>query len=304
MPDAAWLACDTESMERVPLSPHLIDRAPDWLRTLPLRPDRWRNDQTRAFALVESGDMIAGGMMWTSRVHDGRYWFEIAVDPDRRGRGLGRTMFQHLATERAAALPFIARGFVDEDRVSFVRALGARTIQVVPPAEIHVSARTALRPDARARGADSVPWDDVARANADVYEWTHADWSPVAPGFADALNEGLADDLDREASSVAVVDGRIVANCMVYRDSRPPVVTAEAIAARYPEGEALVEGCVRRSLDHLAERGVRKVEFDGHVSDPHFLPVWTRLSPTGRWFHLLEVDPRAADSGGQRTRDS
>ena len=39
----------------------------------------------------------------------------------------------------------------------------------------------------------------------------------------------------------------------------------------------------------LAARGETDVVFDGHVSDPHFLPVWTRLGPTGRWFHLVEV---------------
>ena len=46
---------------------------------------------------------------------------------------------------------------------------------------------------------------------------------------------------------------------------------------------------VRRSLEVLADRGTDVAEFDGHVSDPHFLPVWTRLSPDGRWFHLVEV---------------
>ena len=46
---------------------------------------------------------------------------------------------------------------------------------------------------------------------------------------------------------------------------------------------------LRRSLEVLADRGTDVAEFDGHVSDPHFLPVWTRLSPDGRWFHLVEV---------------
>ena len=37
-------------------------------------------------------------------------------------------------------------------------------------------------------------------------------------------------------------------------------------------------------------RGVERAEFDEHVTDPHFLPVWTRLAPTGDWFHVVEVD--------------
>lgn len=58
---------------------------------------------------------------------------------------------------------------------------------------------------------------------------------------------------------------------------------------RPPDGEHLVEACVRRSLDVLAQRGIADVEFDGHVSDPHFLPVLARLQPTGRWFRLVEI---------------
>ena len=51
---------------------------------------------------------------------------------------------------------------------------------------------------------------------------------------------------------------------------------------------------MRRSLDVLAARGVERAGIGGHVTDPHFLPVWTRLAPTGGWFRLVEVD--AADS--------
>ena len=76
---------------------------------------------------------------------------------------------------------------------------------------------------------------------------------------------------------------------MVYRDSDRPIVTAETVSPHTPDRDRFVEGCVRRALDVLAARGVTDVEFDGHVSDPHFLPVWTRLHPTGRWFHLMEV---------------
>ena len=50
----------------------------------------------------------------------------------------------------------------------------------------------------------------------------------------------------------------------------------------------MLDGTVAR-VEVLADRGTDVAEFDGHVSDPHFLPVWTRLSPDGRWFHLVEV---------------
>lgn len=136
-----------------------------------------------------------------------------------------------------------------------------------------------------------MPWEDVLDANAAVYAWTHADWSPVARDFAAALSEVLEDDVDREASSAAIVDGEIVALALVYRDSIPPILTTETTMRHTSDGERLIEACVRRSLDVLADGGVDLVTFDGHVSDPHVLPVWVRLAPGGRWFRLVEIPP-------------
>ncbi len=279
-----------------PVTQDDVDRAPKWMRAVPLRADQWRDAHTRAIVETDGDDVVAVGMLWTSRVHGDRYWSEIAVDPARRRRGHGRAMLAHLSMLRAADIPFMARGYVDEERLSFCRSLGAHTIQIVPPAEVAVAQRVALAAHPAVHGAAERSWDELAAHNTEVYAWTHAAWSPVGPDFADALNEDFTDELDLEASSIAIVDGRIVANCLVYHDSSPPVVTAETSAADTPDGERLVEGCVRRSLDELAARGVAEAEFDGHVSDPHFLPVWTRLAPAGRWFHLVEV-PAAGGMG-------
>lgn len=281
-----------------PLTPADIDTAPDWMREIPLRPDGWRDGHTRSVIEADAAGIFAVGILWTSRVHTDRFWFEIAVDPARRRRGAGRRMFAQLTRLRADDLPFISRGYVDEERVAFIRALGGRVIQVVPPAQIATAQRTLLRAHSAVGGAAGVDDAALRAANAATYAWTHATWSPVAADFADALNEDLADELDLDASSVAVRDGAVVALCLVYRDTTPPVVTAETTARHTPDGEHLVEGCVRRSLDVLAARGVREVEFDGHVSDPHLLPVWTRLQPTGRWFHLFEVAPAGGRSAG------
>ena len=123
---------------------------------------------------------MAAGILWTSRVHGDRYWFEIAVAPDRRRRGLGREMFARLSALRGDDLAFMTRGYVDDDRMAFARALDARTIQVVPPADIAVASRTAPRHHPAVRSAADVEWPQIAEANAAVYAWTHAAWSPWA----------------------------------------------------------------------------------------------------------------------------
>ena len=263
-----------------------------WTSPIELRPDRWRDDHTRSAVAVDGRDVVAAGMIWTSRVHGDRYWVDIVVDPTRRREGIGTALFAHLSGLRKDDLAFMTRGYVDEERLAFADALGATTIQVVPPAVIDVAGRVALRPyDAVVPGRE-VPWSHLLEANAATYEWIHASWSPVAEGFAEALSEGLEDDLDLDATSVAVeASGRIRTVAMAYNDVVPPVITAETVARDEPEGERLVEACVRRALDVFAGRGVGEVEFDGHVSDPHFLPVWARLNPRGRWFRLVEIRP-------------
>lgn len=199
-------------------------------------------------------------------------------------------MLAHLATLRHAELPFMARGFVDSEELAFADGLGARTIQVVPPARIATRHRAKLRALDSIVAATEVPRADIEAANAETYEWIHAAWSPVGPGFANALNEDLWDELDPEATSVALdAQGRILGMAMGYQDSDPPVVTAETVQMGQVGGERLVEACIRRTLDVYAGRGVDEVEFDGHVTDPHLMPVWARLRPDGRWFRLVEV---------------
>ncbi|MDN6794348.1 MAG: hypothetical protein L0L69_04700 [Propionibacterium sp.] len=130
----------------------------------------------------------------------------------------------------------------------------------------------------------------VPAANAATYRWTHAAWAPTADGFEDVLAEVVRTEVDQGATSVALdPQRRPLALTVVSVDCDPPVITAETVAPDIPDGERLLGGCPRRSFDVLASRGLSSVELDGHVSDPHLLPVWVRLEPTGQWFHLVEI---------------
>ncbi|MFJ6678521.1 GNAT family N-acetyltransferase [Microbacterium sp. NPDC091382] len=276
-------------MEFRPLRERDLTSIPAWLAGHELRPDLWRGEHTRA-AVAETDEIVAVGIMWTSRVHGDRYWVDVVVHPGHRRRGIGTAMAHHLAALRAAPLALMTRGYVDDPGLAFADALGARTIQIVPPAKTTTAARTALRAGPATIAVGSVDRAVIEAANARIYEWTHASWSPVATGFADALNEDLWDEIDPEASSVVMDStGRVLALALVYLDGETPLLTAETTDAATPDGERLVEACILRSLDVLSDRGVVDVEFDGHVSDPHFLPVLARVKPTGRWFRLVEI---------------
>ncbi len=275
-----------------PLSADDLDSDAAWLREVELRPDRWRDDDTRAVGLEQQGALVAAGMLWTSRAHADRYWAEIVVHPQSRRQGLGRSVFAHLGALRRRDLPFMTRGYVDEERLAFAFALGARTIQVVPPASVSTARRSVLRQHPSVVPASRVAFPRVMAAHAAMYEWIHRSWSPVADRFAEVVNAGLDEDLDLEASALALdADGGVRALAAVYRDVDPPVVCAETTRPDDADGERLVEGCLRYALDVLSARGVVDVEFDGHVTDPHFLPNWAKLAPGGRWFLLVEVPP-------------
>ncbi len=272
-----------------PLTGDDLDAAPPWFAQIELRADRWRDADTRAAVAVLDGEVVAAGVLFTSRAHVDRYWVDIVVDPARRRRGLGRAMLAHLTALRGRGIPLMTRGYVDEERIAFAFAVGARTIQIVPPSTVSTAGRDALRPHPAVVPAAALPFAQVLSAHADMYEWIHRSWSPVSPGFAEVVNAGLDDELDRQASAVAVVDGRPVALAAVYRDVDPPIVCAETTRPDVADGERLVEGCLRHALDTMADRGAARVEFDGHVSDPHLMPNWAKLAPSGRWFLLVEV---------------
>ena len=271
-----------------------------WAPDEALRADLWRDAWTRAVVAVDTtrAAVVGFAMVWTSRVHDGHAHVRVLVRPDLRRRGIGTALVRAAAALLPRRIPLLARGYVGDAELAFAASFGSRTIQVVPPAEIRTDAREVLRPDASVVSgqavvaARSVGLAALGDAWALAYEWTHADWSPVAPGFADALTEDFADEVDLDATAVALdAAGSITAVSVVFTDVSPPILCAETTARDTPDGERLVEACVRASLDTLAARGVPHVEFDGHVSDPHFHPVWTHLAPTGRWFHLTEFTP-------------
>lgn len=106
-----------------------VAMAPDWLEGVDLRPDRWRDQWTRAVVGFDAGAnaLLAVGRIFTSRVHDDRYWTEIMVAPHLRRRGHGKRIAEHLATLRPDLRPMCDRGFVGSERVLFSLAASVRT---------------------------------------------------------------------------------------------------------------------------------------------------------------------------------
>lgn len=265
-----------------------IAAAPPWLEGVDLRPDRWRDDATRAAAGIEGGDLVAVGRIFTSAVHQSRYWVEVVVAPDRRRLGHGRRLVEHLAGLRTEPKPLCTRGYVSSEAVLFARSLGARPYQTCPPQRVATADTAGLSATGPVTltGRD-VSQEELERAWTDTYAWVHASWSPVAPGFEGPLLAEFGRDLDLAHTRV-VVDSTVRAAAFVFGDGDEPVVVAECRTADEPQGRDLLRACVRDSLAALAADGFATVTFDGHDSDPFFRPLLAELPTTGERFELLE----------------
>jgi len=275
-------------MECRPLTAADVAAAPAWLKQADLRPDRWRDESTRAAAGWEGDEVVAVGRVYTSRVHASRYWTEIVVAPQLRGCGHGRQMAAHLVGLRPEPKPLCTRGYVSSDEVSFARHLGARPYQTCPPQQVQTADAARLASEGwETESGSAVSWQELQRAWVDTYVWLHADWSPVAPGFEEPLLAGFRADVDLSHTRVTATP-TVRAAAYVFLDDAGPVVVAECRTRTEPDGLELLRGCVRASLLSLAGIGIATATFDGHNSDPHFRPLLDELPTTGEPFELLE----------------
>lgn len=276
-------------MDYRPLTRNVIAAAPDWLDRADLRPDRWRDETTRAVAGWEGTELVAVGRIFTSPVHTSRYWTEVVVAPHLRRRGYGRRLVAHLAGLRAEPKPLCTRGDVTSDSALFARRLGALPYQTCPPQQVATGAGAHLLTGGpTTRPASALDADELRRAWVQTYAWVHASWSPVAPGFEEPLLAGFIDDLDLTHTRV-VATPTIRAAAFVFADDTRPVVVAECRTPTEPSGLDLLRACVRDSLRSLAADGTTAVTFDGHDTDPHFRPLLDELPTTGEAFELLEL---------------
>lgn len=273
-----------------PLSAEDIRSAPAWVEQRSVREDQWNGPDSRALAAWQNGELAAIALMWLPELHDSHYEIRLILCPS--AMSAAKRLVEHLLALRSQPRPALTRGFITAEDTLVFDDLGGRTVQMVPPSQVSVQKREVLRPLPLVRSATSVSFDALSTAINSMYVWTHEDWAPVSSSHLDqpALSLGFPDEVDMEASSVAVGDeGEVNALALVFPDVDGPILIAETASKDAAGGERLVEGCLRRSLDVLAEQGIEIVEFDGHISDRHFFPNWMKVEPKGTWFRLVEL---------------
>lgn len=269
----------------------------DWFTSHELRVDRWRDEETRAVVATDaSGAVVGTGRFYMGRVHDSRLIADVEVAPEYRRQGLGTAIVRALGELRPDRRSFQAGCYAGSTTEEFLATLGATEYQRVPPEFVDTAAGTAalsvpgLPPTV---SGDDVPWRELEAGWVDMYDWIHEGWSPVAPDFATWILEGFREELDRRRTRVRLgPDGTVRAMALVWDHPGPePNVVPETRTRAEVDGERQLAACLRDAFAALCEDGVAHATIEGHVTDPHYARLHSRLPATGEPYLLLEFDP-------------
>jgi len=255
-------------------------------------------------AEAEDGRLAGFAYCFLSGLHRSRYWATIRVCEPYRRSGLGTDLIKELGKVRDEAKPFYVKLREDNPSLHWIRAIGATPFQVCPPMSLDLTdAATlewvaALPARAGVVAGTALSDDQLIHAFSQMYEWVHAEWSPVT-SRADVERvyaEEVRLDLNRELSHFAVDGDTVVAGVFIFRTPAGEALdaVAETITRDAPDGDAALAACVRATAVLAAERGWPALAFDGHRDDPHLYPLLTRAPKlVGDTLYYMEYEPPA-----------
>lgn len=264
--------------------------------------DRWRHTW-----VAERNGRIAGAVtVARNRIHPGRYHLAVEVGAGSRRLGLGRALVELARSSAPEPLPLAGKLRPADRRL--LTAFGGRIYQRCPglcpdPTATEVRAwaaeHTALS-DAAVLPLRELSPDGWVELWVGQYLWVHRGWSPAAEQPLRELARDLVAEAEPDLSTITVQGSRVIAVSWVFEAPDGVVeIVAETTEPSVPGGVAAVAGGLARSLVLLAERGVRRAEIDGHLSDPHLAVVLGTFPPVPREpLDLVELDPAAGSVAG------
>lgn len=178
---------------------------------------------------------------------------------------------------RNSPRPLSARAIPGTEKHAKLLAAGATVYQQCPPLEVDAATPEISRWCDEHAVLPVRPLDDgvdLLETWTTWYEVIHRGWSPTAP--RDQLLGSFAfvvPEIDASHSVGCWVDDELVAAAFVFSDDLPPEIVTEALLPDHPQAREAVGSCMAAVLRGAA--GV--VRFDGHVTDPHFAPLWASV---------------------------
>jgi GNAT superfamily N-acetyltransferase len=220
------------------------------------------------------------------------YFCDVSVSPAHRRRGIGTRLFTEVQQLADRRLPVLGRAMSSQPlRRHFAEHLGGSVLMHCPMPSIDPSSIAGRRWTDGQRLPEGyemtpmadVPAEEIQAAWSRYFTWTHQPFgairSDALPSVWDDYRAGVDDTLSYLCRDA---DGQIVAFSLVSPnvwDGRTFVV-AETVHQDQPHGVNLLQATLAASLGRLAERGIRRVEIEGHSTDAH-IPHVFRTLPAG-----------------------
>jgi GNAT superfamily N-acetyltransferase len=248
---------------------------------------RWR----RTVLAVVEGQTVGSATLALNPATD-TYMCEVSVSPAFRRRGIGTRLFtaaQQVADHR---LPIVGRVMSSQPlRRPFAEHLGGSVLLHCPMPSIDPTSAAGQQWTATQQLPDGyqttrmtdVPAEKVQAAWSSYYSWAH---QPLGRTRADALPtvwEDYRSGIDDTLSYLCTdADGQIVAFSFVSPDiwDGRTFIVAETADRDQPLGASLLQATLAASLRALADRGIQRVEIEGHSTDPHIPQLFETL-PAG-----------------------
>jgi GNAT superfamily N-acetyltransferase len=264
--------------------------------------DRWR----RTLIAEHAGAVVGAVTIARNLVHPDRYNLAVEVAAESRGQGVGFTLIEQARRLAPEPMPLAAKlRPADTAGLALLHRIGGRIYQRCPglcpdprsPEVLDWAARTVPTPGAAVLPLTQLPHAAWAELWVRQYLWVHNDWSPAAEDPLRELAKELIAEVDPELSTITVCGASVEAVTWVFEPhGNTAEVVAETTQQHTPNGVSHVAAGLARSLSRLNDRGIRKAEIDGHVSDPHLAPALDTLPKVPREpLYLVEVDPATAE---------
>ena len=240
---------------------------------------------------VDHDQLVGVGWILLAPVTD-TYFVEIHVTHDHRRRGVGTALFEAVCTRADQPFPVCARVMSSQPwRREFAESLGcAVRIQyrgpwIDPTSE---SGRTwadqqPLPSGYRTRPMAEVELELVIDAWAIYYDRTHRPFGAVRSERIRDHWDHYATGLDPQLSMISTEEtGSVVAFSLVSPNGWQgrTFVVSETVDPEQPDGDTLLLATVAASVRALRAPGIRLVELEGQVTDPHS-PALARSLPAG-----------------------
>jgi mycothiol synthase len=274
-------------------------REDEFVHTPPMICHQFAIDETSSDCLVAVGGTVTA----LDSVGEGNFWVGAGVDPDPRGRGLGRVLARVLedaATESGALRLWASAPVADGRAVRFLHLQGFREKPTNWMSSLDLNeVATPPPPNEESIRAEGVEITDLASEGPEDPEVIEKVFAVVAATMGDAPRMGAYVPVTREQFSALMIsgpdflpeglllaraEGRYVGMSNLRRIAAEPQVLYQMFTATLPEyrGRGIATALKRRGIRFARDHGYRSIRTDNDSLNTAIWSINQRLGFRGQ----------------------